>query len=233
MRVLLVEDDPGVREALELGLSLEGHEVRAVDRPEEALGLLSWAEVVILDVLLPQGDGFSLLRAIRERSEVPVLMLTALDGVEWRVKGLREGADDYLVKPYSLQELLARLEALGQGGAGGPVAYLGERALFRCLEVLKGLEVQAFYREGPDLLVLLGRERPLLVLALEGGRLWPHPRPPRGRPLPKRPFPFLRELTLAPWAMRVEGEYRCFVLHRGRVVGILRLDQDLRPLPLF
>ena len=82
MRVLLVEDDPGVREALELGLSLEGHEVRAVDRPEEALGLLSWAEVVVLDVLLPQGDGFSLLRAIRERSEVPVLMLTALDGVE-------------------------------------------------------------------------------------------------------------------------------------------------------
>ncbi|BDG25789.1 DNA-binding response regulator [Thermus thermophilus] len=112
MRVLLVEDDPGVREALELGLSLEGHEVRAVDRPEEALGLLSWAEVVVLDVLLPQGDGFSLLRAIRERSEVPVLLLTALDGVEWRVKGLREGADDYLVKPYSLQELLARLEAL-------------------------------------------------------------------------------------------------------------------------
>ena len=112
VRVLLVEDDPGVREALELGLSLEGHEVRAVDRPEEALDLLSWAEVVILDVLLPRGDGFSLLRAIRERSEVPVLLLTALDGVEWRVKGLREGADDYLVKPYSLQELLARLEAL-------------------------------------------------------------------------------------------------------------------------
>ena len=134
--------------------------------------------------------------------------------------------------------LLLAQAVLGQGGAGGPVAspsgeYLGERALFRCLEVLKGLEVQAFYREGPELLVLLGRERPLLVLALEGGRLWPHPRPPRGRPLPKRPFPFLRELTLAPWVLEVEGEYRCFVLHRGRVVGILRLDQDLRPLPLF
>ena len=133
--------------------------------------------------------------------------------------------------------LLLAQAVLGQGGAGGPVAspsgeYLGERALFPCLEVLKGLEVQAFYREGPDLLVLLGRERPLLVLALEGGRLWPHPRPPRGRPLPKRPFPFLRELTLAPWVLEVEGEYRCFVLHRGRVVGILRLDQDLRPLPL-
>jgi len=114
MRVLVVEDDPGVREALTLGLSLEGHEVRATESPEEALALLPWAEAVVLDVLLPEGDGFSLLRAIRARSEVPVLMLTALDAVEWRVKGLREGADDYLVKPYSLQELLARLEALGR-----------------------------------------------------------------------------------------------------------------------
>jgi DNA-binding response OmpR family regulator len=112
MRILLVEDDPGVREALELGLSLEGHEVRATESPKEALPYLSWAEAVVLDVLLPEGDGFSLLKEIRARSEVPVLMLTALGGVEWRVKGLKEGADDYLVKPYSLQELLARLEAL-------------------------------------------------------------------------------------------------------------------------
>ncbi|GGM96999.1 DNA-binding response regulator [Thermus composti] len=112
MRVLMVEDDPGVREALALGLSLEGHEVRHAERPQEALALLPWAEAVILDVLLPEGDGFSLLKEIRARSEVPVLMLTALDQVDWRVKGLREGADDYLVKPYSLQELLARLEAL-------------------------------------------------------------------------------------------------------------------------
>lgn len=112
MRILLVEDDPGVQEALALGLGLEGHEVRATASPKEALDLLPWAEAVVLDVLLPEGDGFALLREIRARSEVPVLMLTALDAVEWRVKGLKEGADDYLVKPYSLQELLARLEAL-------------------------------------------------------------------------------------------------------------------------
>ena len=112
MRILLVEDDPGVREALELGLSLEGHEVRSAEGPKEAMELLPWAEAVVLDLLLPEGDGFSLLREIRARSEVPVLILSALEGVEWRVKGLREGADDYLVKPYSLQELLARLEAL-------------------------------------------------------------------------------------------------------------------------
>lgn len=99
MRVLLVEDDPGVREALELGLALEGHEVRSTESPKEALSLLPWAEVVVLDVLLPERDGFSLLKDIRARSEVPVLMLTALDAVEWRVKGLKEGADDYLSSP--------------------------------------------------------------------------------------------------------------------------------------
>ncbi|GAB5603440.1 response regulator transcription factor [Thermus sp. FJN-A] len=112
MRVLLVEDDRGVREALALGLALEGHEVRATESPKEALELLPWAEVVVMDILLPEGDGFSLLKEVRARSDVPVLMLTALDAVEWRVKGLKEGADDYLVKPYSLQELVARLEAL-------------------------------------------------------------------------------------------------------------------------
>ena len=143
MRVLLVEDDPGVREALELGLSLEGHEVRAVDRPEEALGLLSWAEVVVLDVLLPQGDGFSLLRAIRERSEVPVLMPTALDGVEWRVKGLREGADDYLVKPFGrsrLREALARFRAFQNLKAKKEVSQADVDRLLGRRQAPKGLD---------------------------------------------------------------------------------------------
>ena len=143
MRVLLVEDDPGVREALELGLSLEGHEVRATESPKEALGLLPWAEVVILDVLLPERDGFSLLKDIRARSEVPVLMLTALDAVEWRVKGLKEGADDYLVKPYSLSELLARLEALWRRAHRGKeapevLAYKDLRLYPRRMEAFRG-----------------------------------------------------------------------------------------------
>ncbi|WP_105316992.1 response regulator transcription factor [Thermus tenuipuniceus] len=143
MRVLLVEDDPGVREALELGLSLEGHEVKATENPQEALSLLPWAEVVVLDVLLPERDGFSLLRDIRARSEVPVLMLTALDAVEWRVKGLKEGADDYLVKPYSLSELLARLEALWRRAHRGKeapevLAYKDLRLYPRRMEAFRG-----------------------------------------------------------------------------------------------
>lgn len=140
MRVLVVEDDPGVREALELGLSLEGHQVRAVDRPKEALELLPWAEAVVLDIFLPEGDGFSLLKEIRARSEVPVLVLTALEEVEWRVKGLREGADDYLVKPYSLQELLARLEALARRARreGEVLAYKDLRLYPRRMEAYRG-----------------------------------------------------------------------------------------------
>ena len=115
--------------------------------------------------------------------------------------------------------------ALGEGS--GP-----EAALRACLQVLRGLEVQALYRGEGSTLVLLGQERPLLLLAVERGRPLPHLGPPRGRPLPRRPIPFLRELSLAPWAVVLPREYRCFVLHRGRVVGVLRLAQDLRPLPL-
>ncbi len=111
--VLLIEDDLGVREALRLGLELEGYQVlEAASGAEGLRRLAEGPEVVVLDVLLPGGDGFGVLREIRRVSAVPVLMLTALDEVEWRVKGLREGADDYLVKPYALAELVARLEAL-------------------------------------------------------------------------------------------------------------------------
>ncbi len=112
-KVLLVEDDLGVREALKLGLELEGYGVLEAGSGAEGLRRMGEGpDVVVLDVLLPGGDGFGVLREIRRISPIPVLMLTALDEVEWRVKGLREGADDYLVKPYALSELVARLEAL-------------------------------------------------------------------------------------------------------------------------
>lgn len=112
-RVLLIEDDAGVRDALRLGLELEGYVILEAGNGAEGLRQLGQQpDVVICDVLLPGGDGFGVVREIRQVSGVPVLMLTALDEVEWRVKGLREGADDYLVKPYALSELIARLEAL-------------------------------------------------------------------------------------------------------------------------
>lgn len=113
MKVLLIEDDLGVRESLKMGLELEGYTVLEAANGAEGLRQLAQApDLVICDVLLPGGDGFGVVREIRRSNNLPILMLTALDEVEWRVKGLREGADDYLVKPYALSELVARLEAL-------------------------------------------------------------------------------------------------------------------------
>ncbi|AEV15628.1 hypothetical protein TCCBUS3UF1_5800 [Thermus sp. CCB_US3_UF1] len=108
-----------------------------------------------------------------------------------------------------------------------------EAAFLRCREVVGGLEVQALYQGEGATLVLLGKGRPLLLVALEEGRPLPHAGPPRGKPMARRPFPFLRELSLARRVVVLAGEYRCFVLHRGRVVGVLRLGPDLEPLPLF
>jgi two-component system response regulator MprA len=121
-RILIVEDDLGVREALALALGLEGYAVLTATSAAEGLRQVSaQPDLILLDVLLPGSDGFSFLRELRERSSVPVILLTALDEVEWRVKGLREGADDYVVKPYALAELLARIQALlrrsSRGGA--------------------------------------------------------------------------------------------------------------------
>jgi DNA-binding response OmpR family regulator len=111
--ILIVEDDLGVRESLALGLKLEGYTV--LEAGDASSGLRCMAQqpdLVILDVLLPGSSGFSVLTEIRLRSSVPVLMLTALDELEYKLKGLRGGADDYVVKPYSLSEVLARIEVL-------------------------------------------------------------------------------------------------------------------------
>ncbi|GAB5603443.1 hypothetical protein FJNA_19690 [Thermus sp. FJN-A] len=130
---------------------------------------------------------------------------------------------------------LVALLALGEGptlGEAFPPGRPPAEVLLRCQEVVRTLEVQALYRGEEGLLVLLGRERPLLLLVLEGGRPMPHMGPLRGHPLEKRPLPFLREFSLARRVVVLPGEYRCFVLHRGRVVGVLRLDRGLKPLPL-
>lgn len=116
--LLIIEDDPGIRESLELGLGFEGYAVLGAATASEGLRLLREHEIdaVILDVLLPGTNGYSVLDEIRSphnpKREVPVLMLTALDEIEDRVRGLRRGADDYMVKPFALAELVARIEAL-------------------------------------------------------------------------------------------------------------------------
>jgi two-component system response regulator MprA len=123
MRVLVVDDDASLREALRRALSLEGYEVELAADGHEALGFFREErpppDAVVLDVLMPTLDGWDTCRAIRLRSSVPVLMLTARDAVEDRVDGLDAGADDYLVKPFALSELFARLRALLRRTATG------------------------------------------------------------------------------------------------------------------
>jgi two-component system, OmpR family, response regulator MprA len=113
-RVLIVEDDREIADVLRRSLDLDGYEVRLASAGETALeeAAVFEPDAVVLDLGLPKIDGVEVCRHLREAGDVPILMLTARDGVDDRVKGLDSGADDYLVKPFERKELLARLRAL-------------------------------------------------------------------------------------------------------------------------
>ena len=113
-RVLVVEDDEDIAQALQRSLRMEGYEVRiALDGAAGLEQSHSFVpDLVILDLGLPKVDGIDVARGLREQDDVPILILTARDALESRVEGLDAGADDYLVKPFERQELLARMRAL-------------------------------------------------------------------------------------------------------------------------
>lgn len=125
MRVLLVEDERRIADFIRRGLSEQGYAVDVAHDGEEGLGWPDVADfdVIILDVMLPVMDGIDVCRTLRKRGlRTPILMLTAKDAIEDRVRGLDSGADDYLVKPFAFAELLARVRALvrRQPAAVGP-----------------------------------------------------------------------------------------------------------------
>jgi len=124
MRILVVDDEQAVRDSLRRALSLEGFDVELAADGGEALARIthdpSEPDAVVLDVLMPGVDGLEVCRRLRrDGSRLPILMLTAKDQVEDRVAGLDAGADDYVVKPFALEELLARLRALLRRTKGG------------------------------------------------------------------------------------------------------------------
>jgi len=132
MRILVVDDEHAVRDALRRALDLAGYDVQIAPAAEPALGLLRERppDAIVLDVLMPGMDGIELCRRLRAGgNRTPVLMLTARDGVGDRVSGLDAGADDYLVKPFALEELQARLRALLRRSGAEP-----ERAEAEVLE---------------------------------------------------------------------------------------------------
>jgi two-component system, OmpR family, response regulator len=117
VRILVVDDEPSVRDALDRALRLDGYKVRVAHDGRQALEALADdpPDAVVLDVLMPAPDGLEVTRRLRAAGDrMPVLLLTARDAVPDRVRGLDAGADDYLTKPFSLAELLARLRALAR-----------------------------------------------------------------------------------------------------------------------
>jgi two-component system, OmpR family, response regulator MprA len=160
-RVLVVEDDRNVREAVERALRFEGYDVVTARDGAEALSAVmnEHPDVIVLDVMMPHVDGLEATRRIRARGDrTPILMLTARETVSDRVAGLDAGADDYLVKPFALEELLARLRALLRRatGASTDVFTVGDLVLSSATrEVHRGDRAIELTKTEFDLLELL------------------------------------------------------------------------------
>jgi two-component system, OmpR family, response regulator MprA len=168
-RVLIVDDEPAVRAALDRALRLDRYEVELAADGREALDRLAEArlDAVVLDVAMPGIDGLEVCKRLREAGDrTPVLMLTARDAIDDRVAGLDAGADDYLVKPFALKELKARLRALLRRAE---TPGEGEDAKLRFADLQLDRGAWEAYR-GPRRLELSRTEFQLLALFLE------HPR---------------------------------------------------------
>ncbi|HEY4827006.1 MAG TPA: response regulator transcription factor [Solirubrobacteraceae bacterium] len=169
-RVLVVDDDPPLRRMLERTLAAEGYEVSVAADGGAALAEAERAapDVIVLDVAMPGLDGLAVARRLRDKGDpTPILMLTARDAVPDRVSGLEAGADDYLVKPFAVEELVARLRALARRGAdaaaSGVVRSYGDLTL--------DVAGRRATRAGRPI-ELTGREADLLELLLrEPGRV--------------------------------------------------------------
>ncbi len=165
MRLLVVEDDAKLADYLHKGLSESGYVVDVARNGIEGRHLATEGDyqLVLLDIMLPGVDGFGVLKAIRaQHSGLPVLMLTARDKVEDRVRGLQEGADDYLVKPFAFSELLARVGALLRRGQAAPA---GLATLLRLADLEVDLESRKA-RRNEQRLDLTAKEFTLLTLLL-------------------------------------------------------------------
>jgi two-component system, OmpR family, response regulator len=165
MRVLIVEDEPRLLRNLAKALREEGYAVDTADAGDDGLYKAESYDydAVVLDVMLPRLDGWEILERLRKQKQTPVLMLTARDASKDRVRGLDTGADDYLVKPFDLSELLARLRALIRRSAGQAHSHL------ELGDVLIDMRARAVTRAGTSV-TLTAREYAILeYLAMHRG----------------------------------------------------------------
>jgi len=180
MEILVVDDDRAVREALERALSLEGFDVELAADGAEALAAVErrQPDAIVLDVLMPGVDGLEVCRMLRKaQSRVPILMLTVRDDLSDRVEGLDAGADDYLGKPFELEELLARVRALlrrATPGSSGEILRFADLALdLGTLEAQRGKrKFRLSVTEANVLEFFLRNPRQVLSRALVFERVW-------------------------------------------------------------
>lgn len=178
MRILIVEDEPKLGDYLQRGLSENGFQVDLARTGIEGreLALMGTYDAMVFDVMLPGMDGFQLLDVVRRQKSTPVLMLTARDAVEDRVKGLQSGADDYLVKPFAFSELLARLQALLRRGQLHEVTRYALRDLSVDLTSRRaarsGTRLELTAKEFKLLTLLLRRQGQILSRAVIAEQVW-------------------------------------------------------------
>ena len=216
MRILVVDDERAVREALERALRIEGYGVDLAADGTEALTRVALAapDAIVLDVLMPELDGLEVSRRLRATGDrTPILVLTARDAVADRVAGLDAGADDYLVKPFALEELLARLRALlrrAVPGADDQVLRFGDLSLdLGTLQVERaGRPIELTRTEFLLLELLLRNPRQVLTRSLIFDRVWGYDFGPTSNSLEVY-VGYLRRKTEA------EGERRLIQTVRG------------------
>ena len=168
MRVLLVEDDPVLCETLQYNLQRERLQVFATDNAEDALQLFHQHQphLVILDVMLPGRSGFDLCRIIRQHNQTPVLFLTARTAEEDKIRGFELGADDYIVKPFSVAELTARVRSILRRTQPN----VPSRIQFGAIEI--DLDAKRVYRDGVELALTPKEYALLALLATHPGKVF-------------------------------------------------------------
>lgn len=169
MTVLVVEDDSMISEGLQISLRQDGYEVLAAGTQKEALDILDVhqnIDIYLLDVMLPDGDGYTVCRKIREKSDAPILFLTACDDEVHTVLALEQGADDYVAKPFRIREVLARMKAILRRTGTSRVA----QSLVRIGENELDMQSGKLYRNGEHIELTAMEYRLLLIFVNHRGQ---------------------------------------------------------------